>query len=330
LVKMKIVDLMQSDDDFFDNMYDGHLDYSRFDVVRAGKGRSEEEICELVRDADILMSDPFHHLDVTEKIIEAGKELKLIQCHTVGYDDIDIVAARERGIPVANSAGITAKPMAEYTIMAALYLLRPIKYADEELRNGRWAQEEITTQPHLVPQELGAMTLGIVGYGNVGQEVARMAGVFGTKILYYKRNRLPEEVEKELGIEYTSFEDILSSSDVLSVNVPLTDETRGMIGKEEIAMMKQGAILVNTARGGIVEEEALANALKKGKLKGAAVDVFKNEPIDYDCPLLELENVILTPHISAISPETMKRVPVMVCENLNRIYEGKPPLRVVN
>lgn len=238
MVKMKIVDLMQSDDDFFDNMYDGHLDYSRFDVVRAGKGRSEEEICELVRDADILMSDPFHHLDVTEKIIEAGKELKLIQCHTVGYDDIDIVAARERGIPVANSAGITAKPMAEYTIMAALYLLRPIKYADEELRNGRWAQEEITTQPHLVPQELGAMTLGIVGYGNVGQEVARMAGVFGTKILYYKRNRLPEEVEKELGIEYTSFEDILSSSDVLSVNVPLTDETRGMIGEEEIAMMK--------------------------------------------------------------------------------------------
>ena len=318
MVKMKIVDLMQSDDDFFDNMYDGHLDYSRFDVVRAGKGRSEEEICELVRDADILMSDPFHHLDVTEKIIEAGKELKRAR------------AARERGIPVANSAGITAKPMAEYTIMAALYLLRPIKYADEELRNGRWAQEEITTQPHLVPQELGAMTLGIVGYGNVGQEVARMAGVFGTKILYYKRNRLPEEVEKELGLEDTSFEDILSSSDVLSVNVPLTDETRGMLWEEEIAMMKQGAILVNTARGGIVEEEALANALKKGKLKGAAVDVFKNEPIDYDCPLLELENVILTPHISAISPETMKRVPVMVCENLNRIYEGKPPLRVVN
>ena len=327
---MKIVDLMQSDDDFFKSIYDDHLDYSRFDVVRAGKGRSEEEICELVSDADILMSDPFHHLDVTEKIIEAGKNLKLIQCHTVGYDDVDIVAARERSIPVANSAGITAKPMAEYTIMAALYLLKPIKYADEELRKGRWAQEEITTQPRLIPQELGSKTLGIIGYGSVGREVARMARVFGTKVLYYKRNRLPKEAEEKLGVEYASFEDILLSSDVLSVNVPLTEKTRDMIGEKEIAMMKQGAILINTARGNIVDERALAEALKEGKLRGAAVDVFKSEPIDYDCPLLELENVILTPHISAVSPETIKRVPVKVCENLNRIYEGKPPLRVVN
>ena len=327
---MKIVDLMQSDDDFFKSIYDGHIDYSKFDVVRVGKGRPEEEICELVRDADILMSDPFHHLDVTKKIIEAGKELRLIQCHTVGYDDVDIVTARERGIPVANSAGIAAKPMAEYTIMAALYFLRTIKYADEELRNGRWAQEEITTQPHLIPQEFGSKTLGIVGYGNIGREVARIARTFGTKILYHKRSRLSEEMEGELGIKYASFEDLISSSDVLSVNVPLTDETRGMIGEEEIAMRKQGAILINTSRGGIVDEEALAIALKEGKLRGAAVDVFKNEPIDYDCPLLGLQNVILTPHISAVSPDMMKRVPVMVCENLNRIYEGKKPLRVVN
>jgi phosphoglycerate dehydrogenase-like enzyme len=330
LVKLKVVDLMHSEDEFFHSVYDGYIDYGRFEVVRAGKGRSEEDICRLVEDAVILLSDPLHIVKVTKKIIEAGKKLRLIQCHTVGYDDIDIKAARGRGIPVANSAGVNSNTIAEYVIMAALYLLKPIRYAHSELKEGRWAQEEIATQPNLTPQELAAKTLGIIGCGNIGQEVARHARTFGTRVLYHNRNRLPEKIEQRLGIEYSSLDGILRSSDILSINLPLTDQTRGMIGAEEIAKMKPGAILINTARGGIVDESALAEALKHGRLKGAAFDVFEDEPNIRDCPMLEMENVLLTPHISGVSPEVIKRVPPKVVENLNRIYKGEPPLRVVN
>ena len=329
MAKMKIVDIDSGSDEFINMVYDGHLDYTKFDLVRAGRNASEEKICELVKDADILLTDSQHLNHVTRKIIESGTKLRLIQCHTIGFDDIDIVAARERGIPVANSAGVTAKPMAEYTIMAAAYLMKSIKYADSEFNKGNWIRgDEFSLQ--LMPQELGALTLGIIGCGSIGQEVARLAKAYGTRTLYHNRSRLPDDVEERLNVEYASFDVILGKSDVLSINVPLTNSTRGMIGRDEISKMKRGAVLINTARGGIVDEGALADALREGHLRGAAVDVFENEPNIGDCPLIGLENVILTPHMSARSPETIKRVPVKVCENLNRVYEGKPPLRVVN
>jgi len=329
MTKLKIVDFSTISEEMFNQMFEGYMDYSRFKMVKADKDLSLEEKCELVKDADIILSDPFHFNPIPGKIIESAKKLKLIQCYTIGFDDIDIDAAREQGIPVANSAGILSKPIAEYTIMAALYLLKSIEYAYSEFRNGNWVQQQLMTPPEL-PLEFGSSTLGILGCGSIGQEVARQAGVFGTRILYHNRRRLPETVEHRLGLEYSSFKDILRFSDVLSINVPLTGETRGMIGADEIKLMKKGAVLINTARGGIVDEQALADALISGHLRGAAVDVFENELNIGSCPLIGLENVILTPHSSALSPETMKRVPPKVMENLNRIYEGKPPLRVVN
>lgn len=329
LKKLKILDLFTLTDEVFFSIYGEHIDDSRFELVRAGPDASEEEICKLVQDADILLTDSRHRTHVTRKIIESGKNLKLIQCHTIGFDDVDTEAARELGIPVANSAGITAKPMAEYTIMAASYLIKSIEYANSEVNKGNWVQEQLLGPPHM-PLEFGSLTLGIIGCGSIGREVARLAGVFGTRILYHNRNRLSDETEKALGLEYSSFEDILRSSDVLSINVPFTDETRGMIGADEISLMKKGAVLINTARGGIVDEHALADALRSGHLRGAAVDVFENESIVSSCPLLGIDNVILTPHSSGISPDMFKRIPVKVMENLNRVYEGKPPLRVVN
>jgi lactate dehydrogenase-like 2-hydroxyacid dehydrogenase len=327
--KLKIVDFSTLPEELVTKIFEGHMDYSRFKMVKADKDLSLEEKCELVKEADIILSDPVHFNPIPRKIIESAKKLKLIQCYTIGFDDIDIEAAREQGIPVANSAGVLSKPIAEYTIMAALYLIKSIEYAYSELQNGNWVQQQLMTPPEQ-PLEFGSSTLGIIGCGSIGQEVARQAGVFGTRILYHNRSRLDETVERRLGLEYSSFKDILGSSDVLSINVPLTDETRGMIGAEEIALMKKGAVLINTARGGIVNEQALADALKSGHLRGAAVDVFENEQDIGVCPLIGLENVILTPHSSAISPETLKRVPPKVMENLNRIYDGKPPLRIVN
>jgi phosphoglycerate dehydrogenase-like enzyme len=326
---MKMVDVSTFDDEAYAALIGDVLDYDRFDLVRAGKDASEEEIIELVRDAAIILTDPIHVQPVTRRIIEASDKLKLIQCYTIGFDDVDIEAARERGIPVANAAGTLSEPIAEYTIAVALYLLKPIGYASSELHKGNWVQQEFLIPPK-IPRELGVLTLGIIGCGSIGQAVARLAKGFGTKILYYKRSRLSEEVERELGLEYSSLDGVLASSDVISVNVPLTDETRGMIGAEEITKMKAGAVLINTARGEVVDYGALADALKSGHLGGAAVDVFENEPDIRNCPLLGLENVILTPHSSAISTESPRRCMEKVAENLGRFYEGKPLLNVVN
>ena len=327
--KLRIVDFSTLSDELFNKLFEGYMDYSRFEIVKAGKDLSLEEKRELVKEADILLSDLAHFNPIPRQIIESAKKLKLIQCYTIGYDDIDIEAAREQGIPVANSAGMLSKPMAEYTIMAILYLIKSIEYAYTEFKKGNWVQQQLMT-PQYQPLELGSLTLGIIGCGSVGQEVARLAGVFGTRILYHNRNKLPNTVEEKLGLEYVSLEEILGSSDVLSINARMTDEARGMIGADEIALMKKGAVLVNTARGGIVDEQALADAIVGGHLRGAAVDVFLDESNIADCPLVGLDNVILTPHSSAISPEGFKRVPPKVMENLNRIYEGKPPVRVVN
>jgi phosphoglycerate dehydrogenase-like enzyme len=327
--KLRILDFSSFSEEVFHEMMDSYIDPSRYEVVRIGKNSSEDRVHEMVKDAEIILTDPLHFNPVTRRIIEAGDKLRLIQCYTIGFDDVDVKAARERGIPVANNVGVTARSMAEYTIMASIYLLKNIGLAHTEFMKGNWVQQMLLT-PAYNPHELGSVTLGILGCGNIGQEVAKLARVFGSRILYHKRNRLPEDVEQSLGLEYTSFEDLLRRSDVLSINLPLTSETQGIMGAAELYNMKQGAVLVNTSRGGIVDEKALADALASGHLRGAAVDVFENEPNISSCPLLGLKNVLLTPHSSAISSGTMKRSPVMVVENLNRIYEGKPPLRIVN
>jgi phosphoglycerate dehydrogenase-like enzyme len=329
LNKLRIVDFATFSEEVFNNMFDGFMDYTRFHVIKADKDLSVNKKCKLVEEADIILSDPVHVNPISRQIIESGKKLKLIQCYSIGFDDIDIEAARDKGIPVANSAGIVSKTIAEYTVMAALYLLKSIEYANNEFKKGNWVQQQLMTPPGQ-PLELGSLTLGIIGCGSIGQEVARLAGAFGTRILYHNRRRLDESIENSLGLEYSSLEDLLMYSDVVSVNVPLTDSTHGMIGVDEIAMMKKGAVLINTARGEVVDVYALADAIKSGHLRGAAVDVFENEPNIENCPLIGLKNVILTPHSSAISPDSVKRVAPKVMENLNRIYEGKPPLRVVN
>lgn len=329
MTKLKIVDFSTLPEEFISNLFEGYMDYSRFDTIRAEKDTSIEEKCVLVKEADIILSDPVHMNPIPKEIIDSAEKLKLIQCYTIGFDDIDIEAARERGIPVANSAGILSKPIAEYTIMSALYLMKSIEFAYSEFKKGNWVQKELFN-PHIQPKEFGSLTLGILGCGSIGQEVARLAKGFGTKILYHNRRRLDESIEQDLGLEYSSFEEVLKISDVLSINVPLTSETKGLIGAEEISSMKKGAVLINTARGEVVDVIALADAIRSGHLRGAAVDVFPDEPNIEDCPLIGLDNVILTPHSSAISPDSIKRVPPKVMENLNRIYEGIPPLRIVN
>ena len=326
--KLKIVDFCNLRGEPYFKFWADWMDYDRFEIVQVA-GESDEKKREQIKEADIVLSDPYHLDPVTTSMIEASEKLRLIQCYTIGYDDIDLVKAREMGIPVANNAGITAKPMAEYTLMAAMYLTKYIKYAHDQIHAGNWVMKELST-PAKMPLELGGLTFGVIGCGSIGQEVARLAGAFGCKLMYHNRNKLPGEIESRLNLEYMSFDDILAKSDILSINVPLNDSTHGLIRTDEVAKMKKGAVLINTSRGGVVDEHALADALKSGHLKGAAVDVFKDEPDLSNCPLVGLDNVILTPHSSAISPLQMVRAAGYTMENLNRVYQGKEPLRVVN
>ena len=234
------------------------------------------------------------------------------------------------GIPVANAAGMNAIAVAEHVVMMALYLLKNTHYAHRETSRGNWVMKDIINTPVLQSWELTGKTLGIIGCGTIGCELAKMVKAFNTNTLYYNRRPLPKKIEEDISANYAPLDKILTESDVVSVNVPLTEETRGMIGVDQIARMKKGAVLINTSRGGIVDEYAVAQALKEGRLKGAGFDVYSNEPITGDCPLLELENVLLTPHISGATAETVHRGCRLVAENVNRVLDGKPPLRVVN
>lgn len=330
LNKPVVVEISPFSDEFFIKMYGELIDFSKVTLIRPGGGKTEEELCQVIRGADILMADPMHYQGVTRMMIESGKKLRLIQQQAVGYDEIDVAAAREHGIPVANAAGMNAIAVAEHVIMMALYLLKNTHYAHRETSSGNWVMKEIVNTPALQSLELTGKTLGIIGCGTIGCELAKMVKAFNTNTLYYKRRPLPEKIEEDISANYAPLDKILTESDVVSVNVPLTEETRGMIGVDQIARMKRGAVLINTSRGGIVDEYAVAQALKEGRLKGAGFDVYSNEPITGDCPLLELENVLLTPHISGATAETVHRGCRLVAENVNRVLDGKPPLRVVN
>jgi phosphoglycerate dehydrogenase-like enzyme len=325
---MKILYLGSGTKEAFHKLWDPIFDYSRFTVIRPSENASEEEMCEQVKDVDVLMSDPLHFRPVTRKMIEAGEKLKLILCATIGFDEVDLKAAREHNIPVVNSAGMSAKPIAEYVIMAAIYLLKHIKLMDSEFQERRWGKPLLEGTRH--PRELGSQTIGIIGCGSVGQQVARVAKAFGSKVVYHNRNRLNNELEEEIGARYVGLDELLAVSDVVSVNVPLTDETRGLIGAGELAKMKKDAILINTARGHIVDEQALADAINSGHLNGAAVDAFAVEPNIESCPLIGLENVLLTPHMCSRSPDLVERVAKCVNENLDNLYYGRPLVRIVN
>jgi lactate dehydrogenase-like 2-hydroxyacid dehydrogenase len=291
------------------------------------KGCSTDEICNMVQDADIVLQVPGTML--TREILENMGNVKLLQFLSIGYDTVDLKAASELGITVANNPGFCAIPVAEHAIMAMLTLMRWGAYSHMELVKGNWVQKEIGFKIG----ELNGKTVGILGLGSIGTEVAKRLRGFNVRILYNKRNRLDEATEKELGVEYGSLDQLIEESDVLTIHVPLTDETRGLIGRDEIARMKKGAIIINTARGPIVDEAALAEALKEERLLGAAIDVPRYG--EGELPQLVsmfqgIKNVLLTPHVSAFSPEAEIRWAKQFSENVFRVLRGETANYVVN
>ncbi len=301
-------------------------------ILRAGSHYeiTEDEACEKIRNATVAVVFP-GSLFFSKKILESATRLKLIQAYGVGYDNIDLDTATKMGIPVANNPGFNANSVAEHSIMLILMTLKNV------LNTNRKSLEGTMTIPDrrvYQPLEFKDRTLGIIGLGDIGLEVARLALAFGARVLYYKRSRLPELLENQLNVEYRPFEKLLAESDIVSVHVPLTDDTRGLIGEREIGLMKDGAVLINTAREHIVDEEALAKALKVGKLSGAGIDTVsmsvEGGVFVFNSPLPYMDKVVFTPHTAGASREALVRADTWWVENVCRLLNGEKPLHIVN
>lgn len=279
--------------------------------------------------ADVVLGDHTFNIRIDESLIKHMKNVKLIQQPSTGYDHIDVDSCKRHGIPVANIGGANAASVAEYTIMVGLALLRRLIYAHEKTRSGEWPQWELMD---LGTYDLLGKTWGIIGLGRIGREVAKRLKGFDVKTIYYDKVRFPANVERELGVEYREMPRLLRESDIVSIHLPLTPETRRLIGERELRMMKPGAILINPSRGEIVDEEALAKALREGWLGGAAVDVYSTEPPPRNHPLLRLEgvNLILTPHIAGATSDSRARIIDVSIRNIVRVLKGQPPENVVN
>ena len=255
---------------------------------------------------------------IDEAFLDAHPELRFVSSMSVGVDHIDVAAATARGIAVGNTPGVLVETTADATFALLLAASRRLVEADRFLRGGHWRVENAWSPDFFVGKDVAGATLGIVGLGAVGQAVARRAAGFGMRVLGWNRS------ERDVpGVENCDLDTLLEQSDFVSVNVALTAETRGLIDARRIALMQSDAVLVNTARGGIVDEVALADALAHGRLAAAGIDVFEREPIADDNPLGELPNVVLTPHIGSATLRTRAQMADMAVENVLAALKGE-------
>jgi len=286
---------------------------------------SREVLLREVADVDGL------YCNITEKIdaqvLEAGKKLKIVASMSVGFDHIDLETATKRGILATHTPGVLTEAVADETLGLMLAVARRLVEGDGYVRDGSW---KLKWSPMLlVGRDVYGKTLGIYGLGRIGIAVAKRAKGFGMKIIYYDAFR-NEEAEKSLGIEFKPKEDVIRESDFLSVHVPLLPETKNSIGPKEFLMMKKTAFLINTARGGVVDEKALIEALKAGTIAGAGLDVFEKEPVDVDNPLLKMKNVVVEPHLASGSIESRTSMAVLAAQNMVAGLTGQVPPNLVN
>ncbi|MBM4419100.1 MAG: hypothetical protein FJ033_12445 [Chloroflexi bacterium] len=264
---------------------------------------------------------------IDDDLLARAKNLKLVQLMNVGYDSFNVEGARKARLPVAVNGGANAISVAEHTLMFILALLKRIALLDENVRTGVWRGGALGG---LRIHEIWSQTIGIVGMGRIGQEVARRLRPFEPgEMVYFDPFRPPPEREKELGVRYLPLDELLSVSDVVTLHVPLMPSTRNMIDARTLALMKATAILINNSRGGLVDEAALADALARGVIAGAGLDVFAQEPPPKDHPLFALRNVLLTPHMAGPTWESYPRRFANCYENIVRVANGGQPQWVI-
>ena len=282
---------------------------------------SDAEKIEHLRDVEFAV---LHPAALSGAVMRAAPSLRLIQLLAAGYEKVDMPVAVERGIPVATNGGANAWAVAEHTLALILALYKRLLPCDRAVRAGEWRKAANGFNTF----ELAGKTVGVIGAGNIGRKVARRAKAFETEILYFDACSVPE-IEKELGARKVSLEELVATADVITLHAPLLKETRGLIGTREFAAMKPGTILINTSRAELVDEQALIDALREKKIAGAGIDVYYQEPVRPDHPLLSLDNVVLTPHTAGHAFEGWARRCKFAWENIQRVSRGEPPTFVV-
>ncbi len=255
---------------------------------------------------------------IDRPLLKACPRLRVVSSCSVGVDHIDLAAATERGIPVGHTPGVLTETTADLAFALLLAAARRVAEADRFVRGGEWTPERRWEPEMLLGRDVHRATLGVVGLGAVGRAVARRAQGFGMTVLGWSRTTSPIE-----GIEWVDFTTLLRRARFVTIHLVLTPETRGLIDREALARMRRGAVLVNTSRGEIVDEDALADALRSGRIAAAGLDVFATEPLAKGSPLLELPNVVLSPHIGSASAETRARMAELSVENLLAGLEGR-------
>lgn len=277
------------------------------------KETQQDKLLARLQDADVIM---LANQPLSAEIINACPNLKMLSVAFIGVDHVALDACRARKIMVCNAAGYSTNAVAELTFGLAISVIRNIVPCDARCRNAE-------TKDGLVGFELFGKTFGVVGTGAIGSRVAKIAAAFGCKVLAYSRTEKQELIDA--GVKYVSLDELLAESDFVSLHVPLTDATRNLIDAVAIAKMKQGAVLLNTARGAVVDSKALADALNAGKLSGAGIDVFENEPpIAKNHPLCSAKNTVLTPHVAFASREALETRADIVFANIEKWLAGAP------
>ncbi len=293
-------------------------DLVRVDTLTAGP----DDINREVADADFLMVSGAR---ITPKTLQAGKNLRLVNLLSAGFDGFPVAEAGELGIPVATASGANSQGVAEMALTLMLSLYRHLTWLDSAVRDGQWKVERATGHDSY---EIEGKTVGIVGLGNIGSITARLVQGFNPTILYTDLEAKPD-AEARTGARRVDLDELLSESDIVTLHTPLDNSTRGLIGRRELALMKPSAILINTCRGPVIDEAALLETLRERRIWGAGLDVFEQEPTPGDNPLLQLENIVVAPHVAGLTAESYPRRTGLAFENMQRILDGQTPHNLV-
>ena len=281
------------------------------------------EAYDATTDAEIMILRIFK---APAEVIERNKNLKMILRWGAGYDSVDIQAAGERGILVTNTPGANAGAVAELAVMLMLAVGRKLLCHHESLRQGEWSKNTFLNSSYSLNNKI----VGIIGAGNIGRQVAKRVQAFGAKTQYYDEFKLTPAMETEFSLPYVTFEELIKTSDIITLHIPLTDQTKHIIGAKELERMKPGAIVINTARGGLVDDCALAAAVRDGRLRGAGLDGVEREPLSPDDELLQDPNIIVTPHVGGGTADIGDVILPMLAQDIRDFADGNDVKHVVN
>lgn len=277
---------------------------------------SQQELEGKVKEADYLLVSG--RLKINRTVLGNAQNIKMIQRTGVGLDSIDLEYIRNHDIPFYVNKGVNAQSVAEHTILLMLASLRNLVEINENTKRGIWKKQAQGVCTH----ELCGKKVGLIGMGAIGRKVAGMLKAFGAKVLYNDVSKMKQEDENALGIKFSTREEIIEKSDIISLHCPLTDDTRHMINDRAVNKMKNGVILINTARGGLIDEAALINGIKNGKIAGAGIDVYEKEPVD-NSEVLNLQNVITTPHIGGVTYDSFYQMMYQAMRNIEMFDKGQ-------